>query len=157
MATVQIFVRDNNMATIICPVCNASRRVSVAAYLKGKHFVKTRCTKCNEVFTIMLDFRGHFRKPTNLSGTYSIINPKGMGGGVMQIQNISRSGIGFTVSGKHNMEENQTLSLEFQLNDKKQTPLKKQVVIKSVQKNYIGCQFAKNEDIEKALGFYLQF
>lgn len=73
----------------------------------------------------------------------------------MHICNISRGGIGFTVSGTHKLQENQTVQLKFQLDDKKQTLLVKQVYIRSVDNNYIGCQFIDPDLIGKALGFYL--
>jgi hypothetical protein len=155
MAEVKTFVRSNNTATVICPACNTAKNISAEPYRYNKHAIKVRC-RCGEIFTLRLDFRHHYRKPTNLPGTYSITTANKVGGGVAQIHNISRSGIGFTVSGRHHMEKDLTLILEFTLNDRNQTKLRKEAIIRSINRNYIGCQFPKNDPFEKALGFYLQ-
>ena len=106
---------------------------------------------------MLLNFRRHYRKQTNLHGTYEIISEGGVGGGIIQINNISRSGVGFTVSGLHRIEIDQEIRIEFQLNDKNKTLLKKQAVVKSVRENMVGCEFKGNAEMDKALGFFLQF
>jgi len=149
------FVRPDNTTTIVCPGCKEVKQISVAAYRHTKHSINIRC-KCNTRFTVHLDFRNHYRKETDFPGTYRIIKPSGKGSGDIHICNISRGGIGFTVSGLHIMEPGQTLQLEFRLNDKKQTKLIKQARICTVDNNYIGCQFVDQDLMEKALGFYLR-
>jgi len=155
MAEVKAYVRCNNTATVTCPSCSASRILAAEPYRHRKHALKVRC-RCGCVFILRLDFRRHYRKTTSLPGTYAITTPGRPGGGVIHIRNISRGGIGFTVSGVHNMEEGLTVDLDFTLNDKKRTRLRKTAVIRSVNGNYIGCQFPENDSFEKALGFYLR-
>jgi hypothetical protein len=155
MAEVKTFVRGNNTATIICPTCNTVKHISAEPYRHKKHAIKVRC-RCGKIFTVLLDFRRHYRKLTNLPGTYSITTAEKAGGGVAYIRNISRSGIGFTVSGRHHMEKGLRVMLEFHLNDRNQTKLRKEAVIRSINENYIGCQFPQHDPFEKALGFYLQ-
>ena len=103
---------------------------------------------------MQLDFRRNYRKLTQLDGTYEIVS--GGGGGIIHISNISRGGIGFTVSGIHNIETGQLLQVEFQLTDKKKTVLNKQAVVKRVNQNSIGCEFKCDVAHDKALGFFLQ-
>ena len=43
---------------------------------------------------MLLNFRRHYRKQTNLSGTYKIAGEAESGGGIIQINNISSSGVG---------------------------------------------------------------
>jgi hypothetical protein len=155
MVELKAFVRQDDTTTIICPTCKMTRNVSVGAYRNKQHLLKIRCT-CGNRFTVHIDFRDYYRKVTKLPGLYRIIKPAGKGSGSVQIRNISLSGIGFTVEGLHMLEPEQTLELEFQLNDKKQTSLVKQVRICTVDKNYIGCEFIHQEALEKALGFYLR-
>jgi len=155
MPEVKTFVRNNNTATIICPACHTAKHINAEPYRYKKHAIKVRC-RCGEHFTLCLDYRRHYRKLINLPGTYSITTPGKIGGGVMHIRNISRGGIGFTISGPHHMEKDLNLILEFHLNDKKQTKLRKEARIRTVKGNYIGCQFPENDEVEKALGFYLQ-
>ncbi len=155
METVKIFVRPDNTATIICPACNAASQTSVAHFRHKKHSLKIRC-KCNHVFKAQLDFRRHYRKQTSLTGTYRVIRPPGAGGGVIHIRNISRNGIGFTVSGVHHLQPEQIVRLEFTLNDRHMSKLTKEARVQLVDGNYIGCQFLDEDTIEKALGFYLR-
>ena len=155
MKEVKTYVRNDGTATVICPVCKRVKHFSAEPYRNKKHTIRVRCV-CGEIFILLLDFRRHYRKPTNLPGTYSIITPDKPGGGLMHVRNISRSGIGFTVSGRHNFEKNLRVKLNFQLNDRQQTKLSKEAIVRSVRGNYIGCQFPPNDPIEKALGFYLQ-
>lgn len=74
----------------------------------------------------------------------------------MQVRNISRSGVGFSVSGVHNITVGQQAVLNFTLDNKKQTKLVKKVVIRAIRDNFIGCEFLDQTQIGKDLGFYLQ-
>ena len=148
-------VRANGRATLICPSCSAARNIAAEQFRHGRHSITVRC-RCQHVYSILLDFRRHYRKKTNLPGTYEILSQGGIGGGIIHVTNISQGGLGFTVSGLHRIEKDQLLLVEFQLNDKKKTVLKKRALVKSVQQNIIGCQFKDDVAMDKALGFYLQ-
>jgi len=150
METVKIFVRPDDTATIICPACNTASQTSVAHFRQKKHVLKIRC-KCNHVFKAQLDFRRHYRKQTSLTGTYRVIKPPGSGGGVIHIRNISRNGIGFTVSGIHHLQPQHIIRLEFTLNDRHMSKLNKEARVQLVEGNYIGCQFLNQDTFEKAL------
>jgi hypothetical protein len=155
MPDVKTFVRNNNKATIICPACHTAKHINAEPYRYKKHAIKVSCS-CGKHFILSLDYRHHYRKAINLPGTYAITTPGKAGGGVIHIRNISRGGIGFTVSGRHHMEKGLDLIVKFQLNDRNQTKLKKEVSIRLVGDNYIGCKFPDNDVMEKALGFYLR-
>ncbi len=155
MTEVRAFVCGDNTATIVCPACNKARTVSAEPYRNTKKLIKVRCT-CGETFSLRLDFRDHYRKETSLPGTYSITTPGKVGGGVIHIRNISREGIGFTVTGLHHLEKGLELTLKFSLDDKKKTKLEKKAIVRLVEKNYIGCKFVATAAEEKALGFYLR-
>ncbi len=155
MAHLKVHVRDNNTATLICPACGVVKHFAADRYRHGQHIISVRC-RCQQVFSLLLDFRRHYRKQTSLPGVYEILSKGGVGGGIIHINNISRSGLGFTVSGLHRIEKDQELQVEFQLNDKKKTVLKRRVLVKSVLQNNIGCQFKDTAEMEPALGFFLQ-
>lgn len=150
-----IHIRDNNAATLVCPACGLVRQIAVAKFRNDRHTLAIRC-RCGHVYSVLLDFRRHFRKPTSLAGTYVSRDPAGPGGGVIRILNISRSGVGFTVSGRHRILPGQELQIEFQLTDRNRTVIKKQAVVRTVQENTVGCEFVCGGDLDKALGFFLQ-
>ncbi len=154
MPTSKAYVRANNTTTIVCPACGVTKNINTQQLKGGRNPIKIRC-RCNVVFDVQIDFRRNYRKPVNLPGTYTILRD-GQGGGVIHIRNISTGGIGFTVSGIHQLKKGQLIGVEFQLNDKKQTALRKKAVVVSVNTNQIGCQFSASEETGKALGFFLQ-
>jgi uncharacterized C2H2 Zn-finger protein len=155
MAHLKVHVRDNNTATLVCPACGAVKHFAADRYRHSRHVISVRC-RCQNVFSLLLDFRRHYRKQTSLPGTYEILSEGGVGGGIIHINDISRGGLGFTVSGLHRIESGQELQVEFQLNDKKKTVLKRRMLVKSVLQNNIGCQFKDAAEMERALGFFLQ-
>jgi hypothetical protein len=77
-------------------------------------------------------------------------------GGDIHIKDVSVSGVGFTVNGMQFLERGHTLSLTFTLDDKKKTTLTKEVVVRSVQGDFVGCRFVETKAYEKELGFYLK-
>ncbi len=156
MINIKTFVRPNGTVTITCPSCDKSKNVSVSQFRDKKHSLTINCV-CKTKFTVELDFRKHYRKEVNLPGTYRIIKPLGGGNGDVQVLNISFSGLGFTFSGMDEIKKGQTVELTFQLDDKKQTKLVKQVVACSVSNNYVGSEFTDQDLFEKDLGFYLRF
>ena len=149
------FVKTNDTASIQCPKCARVKNISVAKYRSTRHTLKTRCS-CDNTFLVALDFRRHYRKPTNIIGVYTIIGSPGSGGGQMQVENISRSGVGLSVSAHHSVVVGQKALLNFRLTDKKQTELTKKVVVRRVNSNKIGCEFINQSQIGKNLGFFLQ-
>lgn len=82
------------------------------------------------------------------------------GGGILNILNISKSGIGFTVgysvSGSHKMAPGQKVRVAFQLDNKKKSIINKTLTIRAVHDHYVGGEFDINDAFEKDLGFYLR-
>lgn len=155
MKNITVHVRPDDTATLSCPACGAIKHIAAEQFRSGRHTMTVRC-RCQHIFTVLLNFRRFYRKQTSLAGTYEIISKGGIGGGIIHVNNVSRSGVGFTVSGMHQIQKDQEVQIEFQLNDKNKTVLKKQAVVKSVRQNAIGCEFLCNVEMDKALGFFLQ-
>ncbi len=155
MGEIKVYVRDNDTATLICPSCGAVKQFDAGRYRNQRHSFSVRC-RCQHVFSVQLDFRRHYRKATNLTGTYEVLSKGGIGGGLVQIHNLSQSGLGFTVSGTHRIQKGQLLQIEFQLSDKNRTALKKQAIVRTVENNTIGCEFSCITEMDKALGVFLR-
>ena len=146
------FVAEDGTVAFVCPNCGMSRNVPVVGFRGNKHSIKIRC-RCQQIFTIALDFRKSHRKPTKLNGFYEITSG---GGGRAEISDLSREGLGFMVSGIHNVRVGQKILINFALDDKNNTLLQKTAVVRSVDRNRIGCEFKKDQAFEKGLGFYLR-
>lgn len=80
-----------------------------------------------------------------------------VGGGRLSILNLSLDGACFEVSGTHKLKIDQKGRIDFTLDDRKATRVRRDFIIKMVSGNLIGCQFHKSQAFEKELGFYLRF
>ena len=149
------FVKTNDTASIQCPSCHLVKNIAVSKFRNSRHTFKVRCN-CGHTFLVSLDFRRHYRKPTELTGSYKVIVPAGHGSGKMQVNNVSRSGVDFSVSGRHSISIDQKIIITFKLDNKKETEIQKQVIVRRISKNSIGCEFVEQSQIGKALGFYLR-
>ncbi len=149
------FVKDDDAAIIVCPTCSAAKSISVIQFRNAQHTITVKC-KCGATFKVLLDFRQSYRKPTNLTGTFAML-PPATGGGLVKIRNVSLSGLCFEVHGVHHILIGQKALVEFTLDNRKETLIKKQVTIRSVRGHAIGCEFHQDQAFEKDLGFYLRF
>ena len=149
------FVKSNGEATFVCPACQGVKLASVGQFRERQHQVKVRCS-CSHVFKVSLDFRQCYRKPTQLTGIYHM-EPPAVGGGIARICNISRSGLCLEVKGVHALSKGQKGRIDFALDDKKRTELRKEFIIRVVNGGTIGCEFIQHAAFEKELGFYLRF
>ncbi len=148
------FVNTEGISVIKCPSCNKIKNLQADQFRGRQHVLKVRCS-CGHAWSLLLDFRRHYRKETELDGTYTL-DPPAIGGGRITVINISRSGVGCKVTSSHSIKIGQKAHLCFNLDNKKQTAINKQVLIRTVLGNYIGCEFVEDNAFEKDLGFYLQ-
>jgi hypothetical protein len=148
------FVKESEEATIVCPACNAVKELSVRQFRHRLHMLKVKC-KCGHSFRVQLEFRRHYRKPTDLTGTYDLFSPA-TGGGAARIVNLSLSGVCFVVKGLHHLKVGQKGTLVFKLDNRKETVMNKTVVIRSIIDSRIGCEFIEDRAFDKDLGFYLR-
>lgn len=149
-------VNLNDTAAIVCPECNTSRMITVAQFKSNKHTLKLRCA-CGHSFTVQLNFRRYFRKPVDLTGTCAPVNQPRYTTPI-KIKNISLFGIGFELAGAMAVKKDDELLLDFKLDDKRETPLRKKALVMQVKDRYVGCSFLMLPgELDKDLGFYLRF
>lgn len=152
-STHKSFVKSDDEAMIVCPICDTVKAISVAQFRHRLNLIRVKC-KCSHLFKVHLEFRRHFRKTTELEGIYDF-KPPALGSGKTKVINLSLGGACFEVRGHHDMKIGQRGSLVFTLDNRKQTVLFKTVIIKTVTGNRIGCEFVEDRAFEKELGFYL--
>jgi hypothetical protein len=91
-----------------------------------------------------------------LPGTYFHRLDNGdLGKGSMRVVDISSTGLKLKLSVERNFEIGETLRVEFELDDKRHTPINKRVIVRNVKRNLVGTAFAPNEGEDPSLGFYL--
>ncbi|WP_136808476.1 hypothetical protein [Desulfosediminicola flagellatus] len=149
------FVNDDGKATLVCPNCNSVKVVTTDQYRERQHRLKVRCS-CTHVFVVNLDFRQCFRKETNLTGIFNM-HPPAVGGGMVQIQNLSLIGVAFAIKGVHSIEPGHKGRIDFTLDNRRKTRLVREFIVRATRGNSIGCEFRKDQAFEKELGFYLRF
>jgi hypothetical protein len=151
--TNKTFVKEDSQATIVCPACSSAKTISVEEFRHRQHVIKVKC-KCGNSFSLQLEFRQFFRKDTDIQGVYDV-KPPARGGGIATIVNLSLTGACFEVRGLHDLKIGHKGSLVFTLDNRKETVLYRQVIIRSVQGKRIGCEFVEDRAFDKELGFYL--
>jgi len=147
------FVREDGTTVVKCPLCGHARTVSVQRFKEKKKVIKVKCS-CRESYTVSLELRKMYRRSTNLKGSYiniSLNNEIGM----MIVKDVSMGGIGFEAIGGNRIEKDHELDVTFTLDDTHSSVIKKQVVVRIVNGNYVGCEFIHSLEYNKALGFYL--
>lgn len=155
MDTTKVFVRSDDTVTIVCPACSKPKNMSVGTFKKKCHFLKVKCP-CGNIFRIHLEFRQHYRKEVNLSGSYICLKPAGLGAGSMTVKDLSEGGVGILILDHHDLQIGSVLDLRFNLDDRKNTPLRKKAIVRTIKGNVIGCQFTDKDLYEKEIGFYLK-
>jgi hypothetical protein len=148
------FVKSGDEATIVCPQCNSAKVIAVRQFRQRLHMLKVKC-RCGYTFKVQLEFRRHYRKRTDLAGTYDVV-PPAVGGGTAKVLNLSLSGACFEIRGVHDLKIGQKGVLVFTLDNRKETVLSKHIRIISVSGNRIGSEFISDQAFEKDLGFYLR-
>ncbi len=147
------FVKSGDEATIVCPQCNSAKIIAVRQFRQRLHMLKVKC-RCGHIFKVQLEFRRHYRKDTDLQGIYDSTGPAASGGKA-KVVNLSLGGACFELRGVHDLKIGQKGTLVFTLDNRKETILTKNVIIRMVDGNRIGSEFVEDRAFEKELGFYL--
>lgn len=74
----------------------------------------------------------------------------------MNITNLSPGGLQYSIAGVNRLQAGYVLLLDFQLDNKQRSPINKHATVRSVHDNVIGCEFFEQENVDKALAFYLR-
>ena len=132
-----------------------------------KQLLHIKC-KCKTIFCVELEFRQKKRKNTNLSGFYCIPSQENDWGRIPDwsqgmhvrkvnctIRNLSMNGVGFVTLNRHNIKVDDRLVVKFTLDNAARLLIEKNVSVRFVNGNYIGCEFFKEEQNDSNLGFYV--
>ena len=159
----RVRVNSDNLAAIKCPHCQSIKLVSVDKFKGVKHSLKVKCT-CNNSFSVSLDFRERYRKSTNIDAKYVKVDRDIKNADIQteptlkcKVADLSLSGLALTIVGSHNLQVEDELMVEFTLDDKASTYIKRKAVIRVIGQGFVGCQFDEVDSpaYDKALGFYL--
>mgnify|MGYP005840577345 FL=1 len=159
----RVRVNSDNLAAIKCPHCRSMKLISVHKFKGVKHSLKVKCT-CNNSFPVALDFRERYRKSTNIDAQYVKLDRELPKNGAQvepnlkcKVADLSLQGLALSIAGLHNLQVGDDLMVEFTLDDKANTHIKRKANVRVIGQGFVGCQFDETEApaYDRALGFYL--
>jgi len=156
----KIYLSDKDTASFQCPKCQASKEANVSKYKKIATAVtlKVKCP-CGNVYSVTLERRKYYRKETKLPGKFTFTPLIGDDQvGPMTILDISKGGLKFKTLSAPIFQADDIIEVEFNLDNKKRTLIRKQVQVRNIKDNFVNVQFCAydaNEPGDKDLGFYL--
>jgi hypothetical protein len=155
--TDKVYISRQQMATFVCPKCSRSKTVNASKYAHLDKLIKVnvKCP-CGHAYTSILEKRKQYRKETHLSGTYiHFLDGRPANRGLMTVKDISANGMKLKLNVELICDIGDHLDVEFHLDNRDRTLIKKRVIVKNVSGLYIGVEFGPTEALDKALGFYL--
>ena len=152
-----VFISANNTATFRCPVCGQAKTADVSRYAAMDKRVTVNCTcACGHHFRCRLEKRRQYRKGVNLPGRFILAGADGSEDtGLMNVVDISTTGLKLKMAVSRVLAVGTQLRVEFHLDDRKRTEMKKRVIVRNVSGLHVGVSFHPNEMDDPALGFYL--
>jgi hypothetical protein len=172
----KIYVGENNKITLKCPRCARTKEIDVTPLLqkngplRAKYRFKCEtcscgledCPTCGETqckggnpIIFQIERRKFFRKTVDLSGNLSTREIRKH---PVRIRDLSRSGIRVESKIKNLLTVGTICQIEFNLDDAKQTQIKKEFAVVKVEDNRIDGKFTSIQSFDqsdKAIGFYL--
>jgi len=162
----KVYVAEDKTAVFVCPECGKKRTMELSGYKNLDKSSKVTCKcACGHSYPVILEKRRFFRKKTDLTATYTYVVSnlsdnycEEIEKGILKIKDISRTGLQLELNRPLALKEGDKFSLEFKLDDQKNTLIKKEVVIRKTEGNLVGVEFLSSDPgdpSDKALGFYL--
>ena len=153
----KIFVDQEGMAVIKCPVCSKQKSTRVdPSVIRDKEVRENcmvRCT-CKTRFAVKLEFRKDSRKNSKLNGEY-LCFPKGKPRGKLTVVNVSQNGLGVEVASTDDFHIGDEILVLFTLDDNIDSLIEKKAIVRSIKPDYIGCEFLDSSSPGKAFGDFL--
>lgn len=159
MEEIKVFANEEGIAIFTCPQCKTAKTADVRRYQHLEKAVRARIRcSCGHRFIALLERRRHYRKQVNLTGMYIMKN--GRVKGPVTVKDLSKTGINFTPWTRTYFEIGTRMMVEFRLDDKQRTEIRKEVVVRTVSGANVGAEFYTIDPqnvYDKALGFYMMF
>lgn len=133
------YFQDNDLIPY-CPLFSTNSEETITSF---KKFNKTEIPSN----------RKYYRKKVQLSGTF--INKRTECLGELWINDLSFQGILFTPIGLPDIRQGDMLTVEFHLDNFKQSKVKRMVKVKHITNKRMGGKFIKPPTMDSDLGFYL--
>lgn len=149
----KVYVNDKKQGTIACPKCKKlwQKDFSQIQDFQKKSLLKCKCP-CGHAFPIKLERRRHFRKETNLTGSY--LHDRSKKRGLINIKNVSMSGAKLELNTQQMMPPGDKLIVKFNLDDVQKSYMCKEAVVRKSDGSTVGLEFSDTGPDEKLEDYF---
>jgi PAS domain S-box-containing protein len=152
-------LKDGKTANIACKDCNHQKVIDISQIRPLGSRLKVTCVCGHEMF-YKVELRREHRKTVKLEGVFikgpgDRIALKSDDWGRIQVNNLSRHGVGFKIFDAHDIRVNDRFRVKFTLDNTASSVIQKEVAVRSVTGKIIGCEFTGKDPVDVTLGFYM--
>ncbi|RTZ94684.1 MAG: hypothetical protein DSY90_15515 [Deltaproteobacteria bacterium] len=147
------YTEKSGIASIVCPTCGLTKEVDAVKSNIARKKIRATCQKCKKSFQFIIEIRTIYRKSVRLTGQCQHMRTNQRE--VIQINDLSMNGIGFTHPCPIDLSIGDTLKVAFRLDDRRNSKIQLRVKITRIDNHSIGAEFVGSR-YEPSLGFYLQ-
>ncbi len=151
METVKVYLDEARLGFVVCQQCGKSKQIE---FTNGQNprSAKVKCA-CGNSFSVIFESRRHYRKKVNTFGK-CFAQADTFDGALVQVIDISMSGMGFVKMDGRPLKLNEKIRLSFPLGDG--TFHCVALVMSVGNGGMIGVKFVDlDEHSKKVLGFFL--
>ncbi len=149
--SINVYVNEENKATICCPYCGYTATVSAEKFSTDKKILKKPMHVQEKVSFAPWNSASIIVKgPTRRFDA----QPENSKGYRYRRSGYFRRGIGFTILSQNAPEVGDVLDLDFTLDNANRSKISVQVSVRTVEERFIGSQFVIR-NLPRELGFYL--
>ncbi len=144
MTEKKIYITEDDKANFLCPGCGKAKTKDVSKYKNVRTLlrVKYKCA-CGHAYSVLIERRKYFRKEVNLTGGFVYGENKGIV--PMVIRDMSRTGLRIEIGDPDGVNLGDMLFAEFNLDDKPNTLIREEVVVKSIDDGILHLEFTSLE------------
>ncbi len=146
----------NNQVTFLCPECFKGKTMDVSKYKPSDlpTTVKCKCS-CGHSFTSLIEKRQYSRECITLPGVYiRYVKGKMETRGHILVEDISVSGIKFSIHDRRTVGIGDKLKVVFNLDDQERSLVEGEVTVKYIDNLTMGAEFF-SEDQREVIQLYL--
>ncbi|MDM8517632.1 PilZ domain-containing protein [Desulfobacterales bacterium HSG16] len=155
----KVFINNDDKAMFVCPSCGKEKILDVSRYKDvGKTVRLKRICSCGYSHIVLLERRKFYRKSVAIPGIFMKENERETR--KMLVIDLSRSGVKIETEEGVTLKLGERLFVEFRLDNRQKTLIRKEVFVRSVFGRQAGTEFcSRNHDnpIDKAYDMAIGF
>jgi PAS domain S-box-containing protein len=152
-------LKDGKSASLACHACYRQRVLDIADIRSLGTRFKATCP-CGQSMRVRIELRREYRKTVHLEGIFirdslNRLTPQSDQWGPLTVRNLSRRGIGFTIQDHSPMNIGDCFRVKFSLDNTAGSIIQKEVAVRSITGDIVGCEFVDHDPCDVTIGFYM--